>query len=150
MLKLTECNYLGRLLKFLKKIIPLRTLRNKKMYICMQTHDNFQVGTRELIKVCQLIFFILVLMPNGPFSLTAYSSFCGWSIAGQPHPPSLPPPPKKRLCSIETNSLFYFQTFILESMLNMEFMSKWMLKRIFCSFVKLKSLKIIKWVVELY
>ena len=62
----------------------------------MQTHDNFQVGMRELIKVCQLIFFILVLMPNGPFSLTAYSSFCGWSIAGQPHPPSLPPPPKKK------------------------------------------------------
>ena len=74
----------------------------------MQTHDNFQVGMRELIKVCQLILFILVLMPNGPFSLTAYSSFCGWSIAGQPHPPLLPPPPKKkkRLCPIETNSLF--------------------------------------------
>lgn len=109
MLKLTECNYLGRLLKFLKKIIPLRTLRNKKkLYICMQTHDNFQVGMRELIKVCQLILFILVLMPNGPFSLTAYSSFCGWSIAGQPYPPLLPPPPqkKRRLCPIETNSLF--------------------------------------------
>ena len=57
----------------------------------MQTHDNFQVGMRELIKVCQLILFILVQMPNGPFSLTAYSSFCGWSIAGQP-----PPPPKKK------------------------------------------------------
>ena len=64
----------------------------------MQTHDNFQVGMRELIKVCQLILFILVLMPNGPFSLTAYSSFCGWSIAGQPYPPllPLPPPPKKK------------------------------------------------------
>ena len=57
----------------------------------MQTRDNFQVGMRELIKVCQLILFILVQMPNGPFSLTAYSSFCGWSIAGQP-----PPPPKKK------------------------------------------------------
>ena len=60
----------------------------------MQTHDNFQVGMRELIKVCQLILFILVLMPNGPFSLTAYSSFCGWSIAGQPYPPLLPLPPR--------------------------------------------------------
>ena len=64
----------------------------------MQTHDNFQVGMRELIKVCQLILFILVQMPNGPFSLTAYSSFCGWSIAGQPHTsfPSPAPPTKKK------------------------------------------------------
>ena len=108
----------------------------------MQTHDNFQVGMRELIKVCQLIFFILVLMPNGPFSLTAYSSFCGWSIAGQPYPPSLPPPQKKGFVQLK-QTLFYFKTFILESMLNMEFMSKWMLKRILqlCSVEKLKNNK---------
>ena len=58
----------------------------------MQTHDNFQVGMRELIKVCQLILFILVQMPNGPFSLTAYPRFWGGAIPG--HPP--PPPPKKK------------------------------------------------------
>ena len=73
----------------------------------MQTHDNFQVGMRELIKVCQLIFVILVLMPKGPFSLTAYSSFCGWSIAGQPHPPSLPPPPKKKKALFNWNKLSF-------------------------------------------
>ena len=74
----------------------------------MQTHDNFQVGMRELIKVCQLIFFILVLMPNGPFSLTAYSSFCGWSIAGQPHPPSLPPPPLKKKGFVQLKQTLFF------------------------------------------
>ena len=69
----------------------------------MQTHDNFQVGMRELIKVCQLILFILVQMPNGPFSLTAYSSFCGWSIAGQPPPP----PPKKKKALFNWNKLSF-------------------------------------------
>ena len=75
----------------------------------MQTHDNFQVGMRELIKVCQLIFVILVLMPKGPFSLTAYSSFCGWSIAGQPHPPSLPPPPEKGFVQLKQTLFFIFR-----------------------------------------
>ena len=69
----------------------------------MQTHDNFQVGMRELIKVCQLILFILVQMPNGPFSPTAYSSFCGWSIAG--HPP--PPPQKKKKALFNWNKLSF-------------------------------------------
>ena len=76
----------------------------------MQTHDNFQVGMRELIKVCQLILFILVLMPNGPFSLTAYSSFCGWSIASQPYPPLIPPPPpppKKKKALSNWNKLSF-------------------------------------------
>ena len=75
----------------------------------MQTHDNFQVGMRELIKVCQLIFVILVLMPKGPFSLAAYSSFCGWSIAGQPHPPSLPPPQKKGFVQLKQTLFFIFR-----------------------------------------
>lgn len=77
----------------------------------MQTHDNFQVGMRELIKVCQLILFILVLMLNGPFSLTAYSSFCGWSIAGQPHPLppfSAPPPPKKKKGFVQLKQTLFF------------------------------------------
>lgn len=69
----------------------------------MQTHDNFQVGMRELIKVCQLILFILVLMPNGPFSLTAFSSFCSWSIAGQPHTPS---PQKKGFVQLKQTLFF--------------------------------------------
>ena len=112
MLKLTECNYLGRLLKFLKKNYSTENIKEqKKLYICMQTHDNFQVGMRELIKVCQLILFILVLMPNGPFSLTAYSSFCGWSIAGQPYPPLLPPPPppKKKEGFVQLKQTLFFE-----------------------------------------
>lgn len=49
MLKLTECNYLGRLLKFFLKNYSMENIKEQNLYICMQIN-----------KVCQLILSILV------------------------------------------------------------------------------------------